>query len=275
MVSDEQAGKVASFIADAFGPDSVLPKSPADLPEYKNLVRTYDEDAMNIVYVEYDLPGPNRMPWSAAPDKEGNVWMPYYGGANKIGRLDPETGAVTEYDIPNENAVAIHSAYPAADGNVWLAEFGLNRLGKFDPKTEKLTDYQDAYTPGKEGVVPGGSKHTVRVGPDGAAWASGTRISRLDPKTLKFTDFGEPAYGVEVDKDGNCWFSEYNAVGKIGRIDGKTLEVKTWNPPGSNTVYSRRIQIDADGIVWFSESGASQIGRFDPKTETFKNYALP
>src|SRR5580700_8418541 len=37
MVNDEQAGKVASFIADAFGPDSALPKSPADLPEYKNL----------------------------------------------------------------------------------------------------------------------------------------------------------------------------------------------------------------------------------------------
>ena len=95
------------------------------------------------------------------------------------------------------------------------------------------------------------------------------------PKTGKFTDFSEPTYGVEVDKDGNCWFSEYNAVGKIGKIDGKTLEVKTWNPPGSNTVYSRRIQIDSDGIVWFSQSGAGQIGRFDPKTETFKNYALP
>ncbi len=91
MVNDEQAEKVASFIADAFGPDSALPKSPADLPEYKNLVRTFDDDAMNIVYVEYDLPGPNRMPWSAAPDREGNVWMPYYGGANKIGKLDPET----------------------------------------------------------------------------------------------------------------------------------------------------------------------------------------
>ena len=32
---------------------------------------------MNIVYVEYDLGGPNRMPWSAAPDKDGIVWMPY------------------------------------------------------------------------------------------------------------------------------------------------------------------------------------------------------
>ena len=73
---------------------------------------------MNIVYVEYDLPGTNRMPWSAAPDKEGNVWMPYYGGANKIGKLDPETGVVKEYDIPNEKAVAIHSAYPAADGGI-------------------------------------------------------------------------------------------------------------------------------------------------------------
>src|ERR1700687_1244150 len=138
MVNDEQADRVASFMASAFGPDSVLPKSPADLPEYKNLARTFDDDAMNSVYVEYDLPGPTRMPWSAAPDKEGNLWMPYYGGANKIGKLDPETGNVKEYDVPNENAVAIHSAYPGPDGNVWLAEFGVNKVVKLDSKTEKL-----------------------------------------------------------------------------------------------------------------------------------------
>lgn len=41
MVNDEQADKVASFIADAFGPESVLPKFPTDLPEYKNLVRSF------------------------------------------------------------------------------------------------------------------------------------------------------------------------------------------------------------------------------------------
>jgi virginiamycin B lyase len=275
MVNDEQADRVTSFISAAFGPDSELPKSPADLPEYRNLVRTFDDDAMNIVYVEYDLPGPNRMPWSAAPDKEGNLWMPYYGGANKIGKLDPETGTVREYEVPNPNAVAIHSAYPAADGNVWLAEFGVNKLGRFDPKTEKLTEFSDTYLSGKEGLVAGGSKHTVRIGPDGVAWASGSRISRFDPKIGKFTDFDEATYGVIVDKDGNCWFTQYSAAGKIGRIDGKTLEVKTWTPPGSNTVYSRRIQMDSDGIIWFSQSGAGQIGRFDPKTETFKNYPLP
>src|SRR6202035_4911115 len=41
MVNDEQADRVASFISTAFGPDSELPKSPADLPEYKNLVRAF------------------------------------------------------------------------------------------------------------------------------------------------------------------------------------------------------------------------------------------
>ena len=40
MVNDEQADQASSFIANAFGPDSALPKSPADLPEYRNPVRS-------------------------------------------------------------------------------------------------------------------------------------------------------------------------------------------------------------------------------------------
>ncbi len=129
----------------------------------------------------------------------------------------------------------------------------INKVGKFDPKLKSSQNMRMRISPGKA-LVAGGSKHTVRLGPDGIAWSSGSRISRLDPKTGKFTDFNEPTYGVVVDKDGNCWFSEYNAAGKIGKIDGKTLEVKTWDPPGSNTVYSRRS--DHHGVVWFSQSGA-------------------
>ena len=139
--------------------------------------------------------------------------MPYYGGANKIGKLDPETGNVKEYDVPNENAVAIHSAYPAADGSVWLGEFGINKLGKFDPKTEKLTEYADAYLPGKEGSVAGGSKHTVRIGPDGVAWASGSRISRFDPKTQNSPISASPPTGSWWTRT-TTWFTEYNASRK-------------------------------------------------------------
>jgi hypothetical protein len=92
--NDQKAADIVSYINTMFGEDSKLPKSPADLPQYQSEVRPFGDEAMKIVYVEYDLPGPNRMPWSAHPDKDGTFWIPYYGAANKIGHLDPVTGEV-------------------------------------------------------------------------------------------------------------------------------------------------------------------------------------
>ena len=137
-ITDEQESRMVSFLTALFSENSVLPKSPADLPEYKDLVRNFDDDAMNIVYVEYDLPGPNRMPWSAAPDKDGIVWMPYYGGANKIGRLDPGNRRNKRIHVPNQETPPVHSAFPAADGNVWAApNSALNKLGASIRRPEK------------------------------------------------------------------------------------------------------------------------------------------
>ena len=51
-----------------------------------------------------------------------------------------------------------------------------------------------------------------------------------------------------------------------------------WTTPTAKSghqVYGRRIDIDKQGMIWFAESEASQIGRFDPKTEKFKEFALP
>ena len=35
------------------------------------------------------------------------------------------------------------------------------------------------------------------------------------------------------------------------------------------------LTVDRDGIVWFTESNASKLGRFDPRTDTFTEYAVP
>ena len=130
----------------------MLPKSPADMPGYKETLRPFSSDAMNIVYVEYDMPGPNRMPFSAAPDKDGYLWIPNFGVANKITRLDPKTGEMQDYPVPNVGTAAIHSAVPGPDGAVWLAEQASNKVGRWDPNTKTITEYQDAYLPGKEGL---------------------------------------------------------------------------------------------------------------------------
>jgi mono/diheme cytochrome c family protein len=55
-ITDDQANDIATYLNSLFGPDSVLPKSPADMPGYKATVRPFNSDAMKIVYVEYDMP---------------------------------------------------------------------------------------------------------------------------------------------------------------------------------------------------------------------------
>ena len=83
---------LASYLVnDAFGADAGSCRSlPADMPGYKDTLRPVSDDGLKISYVEYDMPGPNRMPFSAAPDKDGKLWIPDMGSVNSIGRLDPQ-----------------------------------------------------------------------------------------------------------------------------------------------------------------------------------------
>jgi virginiamycin B lyase len=262
--TDQKADEIASYLNDTFGEDATLAKSPADLPQYQETVHKFSDEALKIVYVEYEMPGPNRMPWSAHPDKDGKFWIPYYGRANRIGELDPVSGEVKEYPVPNQGTAAIHSAVPAPDGNVWLTEQGSNKLGKWDPKTQKITEFADDW-----------GKHTVGIGADGQVWSTGG-LTRFDPKTEKFIHIADVpnAYGISVDPVGNVWFAELRKDGRIGKVDAKTLQVTKYQPPTA-TGFPRRIKLDQDGTVWFAEFQGGKIGQFDPKTERFKEFQLP
>lgn len=272
--SDQDADDVASYLTSLFGPDSVLPKSPADMPQYKNTVRPFSSEAMNIVYVEYDMPEPNRMPFSAAPDKNGYMWIPDFGVVNKITRLDPKTGEMQDFPVPNVGTAGVHSAVPAPDGSVWLTEQGANKLGRWDPVTQKITEYQDQFLPGKEGIEDGGSKHTLRFDGSGKVWASGGPLTMFDPETRKFTRFeGVETYDVKPDKNGDVWFTS-PASNKIGKVDGKTMKVSQWTPPTTGAA-PRRMEIGPDGMIYIGEFRGDKMARFDPKTQTFKEYPLP
>jgi virginiamycin B lyase len=270
-ITDEKANELVSYLNNTFGQDSTVPRSPADLPGYKDTVRPFSDEAMNIVYVEYDVSGSKGLPWSAAPDKDGNFWMPYYGRGNEVARLNPKTGEVKRFPLPFEETAGVHSAVPAPDGTVYFTEFALNKLAKLDPRSGKITEFPDSVT------VPGrrADKHTVRVDAKGNLWSSGSPLSKYDQETGKYTHFMEvpSSYGITFDKDGNVWFCVLQKDGKIGRIDAKTEKVTQWSPPTQGT--PQRLAIDSNGIVWFGERTGHKIGRFDPKTETFKEYPLP
>jgi virginiamycin B lyase len=263
--NDQKADNIVSYINTMFGEHSKLPRSPADLPQYQSEVRPVSDDGLRIVYVEYDTPGPNRMPWSAHPDKDGTLWVPYYGRANKIANLNPVTGVMTEYPVPNMGTAAIHSAVPHPDGSVWLTEQGSNKLGRWDPQTKQIIEYQDTV-----------DKHTVRIDPrTGMVWSTGA-LTVFDPKTEKFTHIPEvpTCYGIALDQAGNAWFTELTPNGKVGVVDARTLKVTKYTLPTQNA-RPRRIQVDDNGIVWFGEFDAGKIGRLDPKTAAITEFQLP
>jgi virginiamycin B lyase len=269
--TDERVADYAQFLTAMFGPNSTKPASPADMPEYKKLVRTYSPRAMNIVYVEYDFqPNKGQGPWSAVEDKDGMFWIPYYGRGNQVVRLNPKTAELTRFPLPFDKTAGIHSAVPSPDGTVWFTEAALGRLGQLDPKTGKIVEFQNP--PTENGRRNG--THTVRVDDSGRIWSSGgPAISMLDPATKQFQHFDlGGTYGNVTGHNGDEWFTSFRDDGPIGRVskDGK---LSKFYPPTNGK--PQRLQVDENNIVWFSERTGNKIGRFDPETEQFKEFNLP
>ena len=261
--SDAQADEVVSYLTHVFGEASVLPKSPTELAAYQDTTAKIADEALNIVYVDFEMPGPNRFPWTAHPDPAGNFWIPQYGVSNRIARFNPASGEIKEFRVPHPGPALIHSAVPAPDGSVWLTEAGAKKLGRWDPATEKISEFQDDWR-----------KHTIKVHPDGSIWSTGG-LTRFDPNTQTYTHIPDvpTAYGIALDKEGTVWFTEMTRAGSLGKVDPKTLKVTKYIPPTRDR--PRRIQIDDDGMIWFCIYESGKIERFDPKTETFREYALP
>jgi len=276
FVTDQDANELATYLDDAFGAEATVPRSPTELAGYQSTVLKLGSDASKIVYVEYEMPGPNRMPFSAAPGKDGCLWIPNFGSANKITRLDPRTGAMEDFLVPNVGTAAIHSALEAPDGSVWLTEQASNKLGRWDPHTKKITEYLDPFEAGKEGVKEGGSKHTLRFDPRGNVWVTGEPLSRFDAETHKFTNYWETGhtYSLANDFKGDLWFTITGTPGQVVKMDWQTLKMTRYPVPTKDGL-PRRIQIDSKGIIWFGEYNRGKIGRFDPQTEMFQEYDLP
>lgn len=284
-VSDQDAAKIASYLNKVFGVNSDLPRDPSQLAGYDKVKQTFSEKAMKIVYVVYNLPGPDRMPWNANPDGSGTIWMPYYGFANQIAELDPKSGIIQEFKVPNKSTAGIHSAVMGSDGYVWFTEQGVTKIGKFDPNTKEMSEYSVPKTGEYMKGTPMeswpmlnlGHVHTIREDRLGFIWTTGNPLRRFDPRTGKWDEFREirACYGIDFDKDGNVWFANYpDPDGKIGTVDIKTLKITTFPVPTTNGG-PRRIALDRMGFVWFTEYRGNKIGRFDPKTKTFKEVSLP
>jgi virginiamycin B lyase len=295
-IDPEVAGQVAEYLNTVFGPDSDTPASPARLPQYQTVKQEPDyfsDDALSIVYVDYQLTGePKDRPGTGKPDKDGNIWMEMGGGLTK---LNPTSGEIRTWRLPDPSRPFIHEILPRPDGSVWLTIEAQNKLARFDTRTEKFEIFGDKYdgpppvemepnapwpnlrhTAGEQTGAP--RRHTAVADFQGNIWSSGRPLSKFDVETKKFTFFPDvpDTYGIDVDKEGNVWFAEFNSRDhhSIGKVDVKTNKVTKWNPPSSES-RPRRLKIDSQGMLWFGDYFGGNLTRFDPKTQTFKEFKLP
>ena len=229
--TDQMADQAATYLTQVFGQDSTLPKSPADFPAYQDTLRSYSNDAMNIVYVVYPMPNKYWLPFQVYPPTDGSIWVADYGNANQLQRVNPETGKAKTYAVPCTHASGTHAVEVGPDGFAWFAEQGCNRVGKIDPHTGKVTEYDAGYPAGKEWGLQGGSKHDSHpMLVDGKLYvfSSGGPATRLDPATGKFTPIQgiQESYDVIEDKvSGNLWFTDISTNGTLREVDPRTLKV--------------------------------------------------
>ena len=277
--TDQMADQAATYLTQVFGPDSSIPKSPADLPAYQHTVRSFSSEAMNIVYVIYPMPNKYWLPFQVYPPVDGSIWVADYGNANQVERVNPATGKVQAYAVPCTHASGTHAVEVGPDGFAWFAEQGCNRVGKIDPHTGEVTEYDAGYLAGKEWGLRGGSKHDSHpMLIDGKLYvfSSGAPATRLDPQTGKFTPIEgiSDSYDVIENKaSGKLWFTDISTNGTLREVDPKTLKVELNFAPSNDPANfrSHRITFDSKGNVWVTCRG-NTVCRLDPKTQAYKEF---
>ena len=239
--------------------------------------------ATRVIYTEYDLPQRTRQPHDVIVDSHGLAWYASFG-EQILGRLDPRTGTVTEFDVPllkPKMPTGILAVRFDEDENVWLGMQFQGGVARFDRKTETFRTWNlPPELNGDHVQINQISADHHKV--DGKVWLqdAGTyTVLRLDPASGKFEVY-EPftiprpnIYDVISDAQNNVYFTVFGRE-HIGRIDAKTGAITVWKTPTKGSA-PRRGMIDAQARLWFGENRAERIGMFDTRSETFREWVAP
>jgi streptogramin lyase len=243
---------------------------------------------------------------------DGNLWFTETNG-NRIGRINPTTGRITEFPIPTSYS------YPwgitlGPDGNLWFTEGGngqLAQLGRIDMKTLHIDEVRLRAVAPSAVDIDHSQPLGIVTGPDKALWFTEDnsaryghvgRIGRFDLVTGVLTEFpldsGTSLYALgawdsTTSRDitagpGGVWFSartiDFNNVDYHTNVLADFIGMITPNGVitrfnaaltgvGGGFPYPLGITAAPDGNLWFAEGGADFVGRMSP-TGVVNHYHL-
>ena len=234
-------------------------------------------------------------------DAHGNRWAVDRGIPSRLVRLDPRTGEIKAWPLPDTRA-GVHELIIDRKGIVWVPEFSRTPDGKvdgggsgseldsrllgFNPKTEKWEhvvdlDPNDVIRSKQKGPLMAttvDSKGRIFVN-----WMLSGAIGMYDPTTNKADTFRIPTphaepYGQTIDPSDNVWVAEWNG-GKLGRFNLANGSWTEFAPPGYPANFRRGPESDAEGNIWTGIWAAGnrpgKIAKLDPKTGVWTQWDIP
>jgi streptogramin lyase len=141
---------------------------------------------------------------------DGSVWFTQSSPTRAIGKVDPDTGSVTEYTTGLTDVPGSITAGP--DGNLWFTEGTTDRVGRITP-AGAITEYSWP-------LARGSGPSDIVAGPDGNLYLTesyGQGVARLTTAGQETGEWatGNAAREVVVGPDGNVWLTEAGAVARL------------------------------------------------------------
>jgi len=247
--------------------------------------------ATQVIYTLYDLPRVDASPHDEIFDADGNVWYSDFN-SQFVGKLDPKTGKVVEYEVPQNRMGQVPQGGLQVDfdreGRLYFGNMFQMQLARFDPKTEKWEAFP---SPVPESEL--GDGHVTMIDPafqhiDGKLWlnvAGGTDESggswQLDLAKNKWTQVPYPegspdarAYDV-VATSKNDMYGMRPGNDKIWITNGKTLKTTWYDFPTKENAGCRRGHVDSQDRLWCAVFNGNRMAMFDPKTEKITEWTMP
>jgi virginiamycin B lyase len=209
------------------------------------------------------------LPHNLIVDQQDRVWYAGNGNAH-IGRLEPQSGKVTKYPMPNPAARDPHTLIDDGKGNIWFTVQQGNFVGRLAKKTGKVDLIEVATADARP--------YGIEVDSKGRPWFNefgSDKIAMIDPATLKVKEYSLPDDGargrrIAITSDDRIWYVDY-VRGYLGRLDPASGKFKEWALPGGVKSLPYAMAVDGKDRLWMVETGSqpNRLVGFDSKTEKF------
>jgi streptogramin lyase len=237
--------------------------------------------AVTPYVTEYLLPN-GTAPNAILVDRNGIVWT--VGSTGILIELDPKSGHLTSYQIPEESGKGDRMSWSIVEGNdnlIWFAQFGSVPLWRFDPVTDKFESFHTSGTPFQM-KVDGKTDDIWFTTLTGDTLGVIQKVNNTEPHyQIKEFPTGNDTYpsGLTLRGD-SVWVTELER-GKVAKFDvirddsGVVTDVKKILEVPTKTQLSEPTDLlfSSNGTLWITEHGPSTITKFGLDSQEFTRFA--